>query len=163
MTICPKCKKIYKRNRPHICNCDRKNQPMTIEIRYELVGVVVKLLERGFKVVFASCDTYPIYADNPQIKSTTIMVELGDLYPEAMLEGLPPDWMQYEYHRVANDIISEYKYTGLSCTEYHPVGESDEGSIDFTKMIMLSNLESWLDDRAPESFYAVWRLAGVLM
>lgn len=52
MTICPKCKKIYKRDRPHTCNCDRENQPMTIEIHDELVVVVVKLLERGFEVAY---------------------------------------------------------------------------------------------------------------
>ncbi len=36
------------------------------------------------------------------------MGELSDLNPEAMLKGFPPDWTQYEYRRVVNDIIGEY-------------------------------------------------------
>ncbi len=46
----------------------------------------------GLKVAFADCQTYPMYLGKPWIKTTTIMVEMGDLYPDAMLAGLPDGW-----------------------------------------------------------------------
>lgn len=157
MTICPKCYKTSRRDYPYTC----KRKAEVIPVHKELMGVVIKLLERGIKVVLAKCESYPM-DDSLPIKSTMITIEMGDLYPEAMFEGLPEGWVQYEYRRVIDDTIDEYRFTGLSCSERHYIGDNDAESVAFAKMLMISNLECWLNDRDVNSYYAVWRLAGVL-
>jgi hypothetical protein len=160
MTICTRCCKTYKRAWPHTCKCDHKAK--TIVVQTELLDVVWKLLERGFKVISTECKTNYMWLDQPYIeKITHIQIEFSELYPEAMLDDLPPDWVSYEYHMVHDDVISNAQYSAISCSERHPISESDDESVVFTKRLMVSNLGCWLEDKSTGGFKAVWRLYGV--
>lgn len=162
MTICPRCYKTYRRDYPHTCKCDHKAK--TIVVQKELVDAVIKLFERGFKVRTTYCSTHNMWLGQEFIEKVThIQIEFRELYPEAMLDELPPDWVSYEYHMVHDDdVISNAQYSTISCSERHPISESDDESVKFARRLMISNLECWLDDRDSEAFIAVWRLGSVL-
>lgn len=135
------------------CKCDHK----------ELKVVVKLLMERGFKVTSTSLETYDLFLGHPYIdKITHIQIEFGAFYPKAILEGLPPDWIIYEYHTVDDDkCISDYTYSAISCSERHPITESDIESIEYAKWLNISNLECWLNDIDPASFWSVLKLGGI--
>ena len=160
MTICTTCLQVHNFIRPHRRKCDCHVK--TIPIHEDLFGIVIRLTECGFKVVSADCTIYN--KQEPYVgKITQIQIEFGDKYPEAMFLGLPPDCMLYDYYKVDAGIISEYKLIGLCCTEHHPECEMDDESVMMAKRIMITNLESWLDSIDSASFYAVWKLAGILL
>ncbi|MBW6411931.1 hypothetical protein [Clostridium weizhouense] len=134
------------------CKCD-----------YKELNIVVELLtERGFKVISTSLETYDLFLGHPYIdKITHIQIEFGAFYPKAILEGLPPNWIHYEYHRVDDNLISDYTYSAISCSECHPITESDAESIEYAKRLNISNLECWLNDIDPASFWSVLKLGGI--
>jgi hypothetical protein len=73
------------------------------------------LMERGFKVISTSLETYDLFLCHPYVeKITHIQLEFGALYPKSLLDGLPPNWVHYEYHTVDNNRISDYTYSALS-------------------------------------------------
>ena len=134
------------------CKCDHKELNIVVEL----------LTERGFKVISTSLETYALLLGHPYInKITHIQIEFGAFYPKAILEGLPPNWIHYEYHTVDNNLISDYTYSAISCSERHPITESDTESIEYAKRLNISNLECWLNDIDPDSFWSVLKLGGI--
>lgn len=120
------------------------------------------LIERGFKVTSTSLETYDLFLGHPYIdKITHIQIEFGALYPKALLDGLPPNWVHYEYHTIDNNRISNYTYSALSCSEHHPITESDTESIEYAKRLNISNLECWLNDIDPAGFWSVLKLGDI--
>ncbi|BCN32380.1 hypothetical protein [Anaeromicropila herbilytica] len=120
------------------------------------------LIERGFKVTSTSLETYDLFLGHPYIdKITHIQIKFGAFYPKALLDGLPPNWVHYEYHTIDNKRISDYTYSALSCSEHHPITESDTESIEYAKRLNISNLECWLNDIDPAGFWSVLKLGGI--
>ena len=125
MTMCPRCLELYSEiwSKP-CCKCADKTIPVDIE----LINVVQMLLTRGFDVSYATC-----YPDKEQgeIEAMEIEIHCRELYPQALFDGLPPDWI----------VI-------------------DEESIHIQKDIAISNLETWLEEKDPQSCRAILTLAG---
>jgi hypothetical protein len=57
--------------------------------------------------------------------------------------------------------ISDYTYSAISCSEHHHFTESDIESIEYAKGLNISNLECWLNDIDPASFWSVLKLGGI--
>lgn len=126
--------------------------------------VVFKMLmERGLKVISTSLETYDLFLGHPYVeKITHIQLEFGALYPKALLDGLPPNWVLYEYHTVDDDkCISDYTYSAISCSERHPITESGKADIRYAKRLNISNLECYLSDIDPAAFWSVLKLGGI--
>lgn len=125
--------------------------------------VVVKLLtERGFKVTSTNLETYDLQLNQIQVEKVThIQLEFGALYPMTLFSGLPPNWVHYEYHTVDDNRISDCTYSALSCSERHPITESDKADIRYAKRLNISNLECWLNDIDPAGLWSVLKLGGI--
>lgn len=133
-----------------------------ILVNTELVGVVKKFIECGINVVCTSCCTYDMYLGNTyKEKVTLIQIDFGRWYPDEIFLDLPCGWHKYECNGVKDNMISKFKYSAISCSERHPAEEKDDESIEFCKMIMISNLDRWLDEIDPQGFKAVWILKGL--
>ena len=157
MTMCPSCHELYSEiwSKP-CCGCGYK----TISVSIELIRVAKLLVNRGFKVSYANCSTHD---DKSCVgKVTQITIELGVSYPETIFAELPPDWTMYKFNKVKDNQIIEPKLTGLSCVFKHPPNECDAESIAFDIEVTISNLEVWLEEKAPESYRAVLTLAGCM-
>ena len=155
MTMCPVCYEIYGDLWPLPCDICHS---ITISVSVELVRIVKMFIIRGFKVNFANCSTYDDKLRGGKI--TQIKIDFGDLYPEALLNDLPPDWLITYYHRVYYQKISTDKYTGLSCACLHPEGECDDDCVDFDVILTIQNLESWLGEKDIRACKAVLLLTG---
>lgn len=162
--LCRECRFLYYSSTRIPClSCESTR--LTIPVSENLTGIVERLLDRGIEVVSASCDTYDVYNDDIKGKVCTgknvqTQIELGFLFPIEMFSSIPPDWMTYEYHTVDEHRQIGPKYLGLSYSEdFIPLNEDE---LEFQTALAISNLECWLDDRDPDSYRAVWRLAGVL-
>ncbi|MBC2581774.1 hypothetical protein [Clostridium sp. DJ247] len=153
MLYCLNCRKFI----------NKKHNHKTILVHKELMVVVKMLIERGFKVTSTSCETNHMFLGHPYIEKVThIQIEFGALYPKALLSGLPPDWVLYEYHTVDDDkCISDYTYSAISCSERHPITESGKADIRYAKRLNISNLECYLSDIDPASFWSVLKLGGI--
>lgn len=57
--------------------------------------------------------------------------------------------------------ISDYTYSALSCSERHPITESNKTDIRYAKRLNISNLECWLNDIDPDAFRSVLKLGGI--
>ena len=157
MTMCPSCFELYSDIwvKP-CCSCGCK----TTSVSIELIRVAKLLINRGFKVSSANCHTYK--SQDGIGKTTQVIIEFRESYPEAMFQELPPDWTMYEYSRVKDNQILEPKLTGLSCVFKHPPNECDAESLAFDIEVTISNLEVWLEEKDPESCRAVLTLAGCI-
>jgi hypothetical protein len=122
---------------------------------------VAKLLtNRGFKVSSANCHTYK--NQDGIGKTTQVIIEFRESYPEAIFPELPPDWSIYEFNSVKDNQVIEPKLTGLSCVLEHPPNECDAESIAFDIEVTISNLEIWLGEKDPVSCRAVLTLTGYM-
>lgn len=159
MQLCRECRYLYHSNTRIPCLCCDSTR-LTIPVSENLVGAVERLLDRGVEVVSASCYVYDARDDTGYIgENVMLQIEMGLLYPLEMVEQLPPGWLVYEYHTVADNQIGP-KCLGLSHSEdFIPHNEAE---LEFQTALTISNLECYLDDRDPDSFKAVWKLAGVL-
>jgi hypothetical protein len=157
MTMCPSCFELYSEiwSKP-CCDCDSK----TISVSVELIRVVKLLINLGFKVSSASCNTHA--SQDGSGKITQVNIELGKSYPETFFQKLPPDWTIYEFNLVKDNQILQPKLTGLSCVCEHPPSECDAESVSFDKELTICNLEVWLEEKDPESYRAMLTLAGCL-
>ncbi len=153
MLYCLNCRKFI----------NKKHNHKTIFVHNELMVVFKMLMERGFKVISTSLETYDLFLGHPYIdKITHIQIEFGALYPKALLDGLPPNWALYEYHTVDDDkCISDYTYSAISCSERHPITESGKADIRYAKRLNISNLECYLSDIDPAAFWSVLKLGGI--
>ena len=157
MNMCPSCFELFSDIwvKPCcICGCK------TTSVSIELISVAKLLTNRGFKVSSANCHTYK--NQDGIGKTTQVIIEFRESYPEAIFPELPPDWSIYEFNSVKDNQVIEPKLTGLSCVLEHPPNECDSHSIGFTKEITISNLEIWLEEKDPESCKAVLTLAGCM-
>jgi hypothetical protein len=142
-------------------SCDSTR--LTIPVSENLVGIVERLLDRGIEVVSSSCDVHDAHIDGVKGKVCTgktvqLQIELGYPYPIEMFYGLAPGWLTYEYHTVQEHSQIGPKYLGLSHSEdFIPL---DEAELEFQTALTIKNLECYLDDKDPDSFVAVWTLAG---
>ena len=160
MQLCRECRFLYHSNTRILCLCCDSTR-LTIPVSENLVGIVERLLDRGVEVVSASCDVHDARDDTGYNgKNVMLQIELGLLYPIEMFERLPPGWLTYEYHTVEEYNQIGPKHLGLSHSEdFIPY---DEAELEFQTALTISNLVCWLDDRDPDSYRAVWRLAGGL-
>ena len=132
MLYCLNCRKFI----------NKKHNHKTIFVHNELMVIFKMLIERGFKVTSTSLETYDLFLGHPYIdKITHIQIEFGAFYPKALLDGLPPNWVHYEYHTVDDNLISDYTYSA--------------------KRLNISNLECWLNDIDPAGFWSVLKLGGI--
>jgi hypothetical protein len=131
-----------------------------IFVNTELVSVVQKLIKCGIDVRYTSCDINTRCLGLPAAqKLTQIQIEFGREYPDDMFEGLPSEWIKYEFRITnKNDYIM---CSGISYSHQHPIQETDD-NIAFANSMVINALESWLDTIDPDGFKAVWTLAGVL-
>lgn len=157
MAMCPSCFELYSDIwvKP-CCSCGCK----TTSVSIELIRVAKLLINRGFKVSSANCHTYK--NQDGIGKTTQVIIEFRESYPEAIFAELPPDWSIYEFNSVKDNQIIEPKLSGLSCICEHPPNECDSDSIEFTKEITISNFEIWLEGIDPKSCKAVLTLAGCM-
>lgn len=135
MTMCPRCLELYSEiwSKP-CCKCADKTIPVDIE----LINVVQMLLTRGFDVSYATC-----YPDKEQgeIEAMEIEIHFRELYPQALFDGLPPDWIVIDEYPVLGGKVLDEPVDILTCTiEYR-----FEESIHIQKDIAISNLETWLE------------------
>jgi len=108
--LCPCCFKRYKdvwSNRS--CNCTAK----LIDVSAELVGVVKSLINLGFKVAGAYCDTLEDLDSGG--KRTKIDIVFESLYPHTIFDDLPPDWELGDFNRVIDDEVVGEPFTILTC------------------------------------------------
>lgn len=155
MTMCPSCFELYSEiwSKP-CCGCGYK----TVSVCIELIGVAKLLINRGFKVSYATCNTYKDQDGSGKV--TQICIDFRDEYPKAIFEELPPDWVTTDSYPVIDGQILESPFTVLTCVCKHPPSECDQESIDFAKELTISNLELWLESKDPEACKAILRLAG---
>lgn len=157
MSMCPICFELYSDlwSKP-CCNCESK----TISLSVELIGVVQMFLNRGFIVVSASSMTH----ENQEGigKNTHIRIDFETKYPDAIFYELPPGWIISEYHLVKSNQVLESELSMLGCVCRHPPSESDNLSIEFDKLLTISNLEVWLEGKDPEACKSILILAGYL-
>lgn len=161
MQLCRECRFLYHSNTRIPCLCCDSTR-LTISVSENLVGAVERLLDRGVEVVSASCDVHDARDDTGYIgKNVMLQIEMSLLYPVEMFKHLPPDWLTYEYHTVEEYNQIGPKRLGLSYSEdFIPHNEAE---LEFQTALTISNLECYLDNNLdPDSFKAVWRLAGVL-
>ncbi|HEM3603014.1 TPA: hypothetical protein U1C00_002110, partial [Streptococcus suis] len=119
----------------------------------ELINVVQMLLTRGFDVSYATC-----YPDKEQgeIEAMEIEIHFRELYPQALFDGLPPDWIVIDEYPVLGGKVLDEPVDILTCAiEYR-----FEESIHIQKDIAISNLETWLEEKDPQSCRAILTLAG---
>jgi hypothetical protein len=108
-------------------------------------------------VISSCCEIY--YLQDNTGKTVQLTLELGNLYPDEMFNELPPGWSTYVYHSIIDNGIGP-KYTGLTHSDtFTPLVEDE---LEFATHLTISNLELWLSNKDPDSFWSVWRLAGVL-
>jgi hypothetical protein len=120
----------------------------------ELVRVAELLIKRGVKVSVGSVQIYNRLDDDAHIVEMSL--ELEQIYLEYLFHGMPPGWeLQDFYRQDISRVVSR-----LHCSDILPECESDDESIEFSKQIMITNLESWLEDRDPKAFKAILLLAG---
>lgn len=157
LTLCPSCFEIYSDNSSKTsCTCTDK----AVNVSVDLLDVVNMLINRGFKVLNASCNTFKDKDGSGKV--TQIDIPFKEKYPEYIFAELPPDWSIYEFNIVKDNQVLKTKYTGLSCVCEHPPNECDAESVAFDKKVTISNLEVWLEEKDPESFRALLILAGCL-
>nr|WP_172687140.1 hypothetical protein [Enterococcus faecalis] len=150
MTMCPRCLELYSEiwSKP-CCKCADKTIPVDIE----LINVVQMLLTRGFDVSYATC-----YPDKEQgeIEAMEIEIHFRELYPQALFDGLPPDWIVIDEYPVLGGKVLDEPVDILTCAiEYR-----FEESIHIQKDIAISNLETWLEEKDPQSCRPILTLAG---
>lgn len=155
MTMCPSCFELYSEiwSKP-CCGCGYK----TVSVSIELLGVVKALINRGFKVSYANCNTHKDQDGSGKV--TQMCIDLGADYPQALFDELPPDWIVTDSYPVVDNQILEPPFTVLNCVCEHPPSECAPESIDFAKEVTISNLELWLESKDPEACKAIFRLAG---
>jgi hypothetical protein len=163
MQLCPDCRFLYHSDNrvPCLC-CDSTH--LTLPTSENLVGIISRLLDMGIDVVSGNCEVHDSYDDIKGYigKTVQITIELEKLYPTEMLDGLPPDWVMYEYHTVANNQIGS-AYSAFAHVDSFLNSKDGDDELEFATMVTVSNFETYLDDKDPESFWSVWKLAGILL
>jgi hypothetical protein len=160
MQLCPECRYLYHSDSRIPClSCESTR--LTIPTAENLVGVVSRLLDRHIAVVSATCDVHDVYDDIKGYigKTVQIQIELGRLYPMEMYNSLPPNWGTYIYHTTIDNQIGP-AYTGLCHVDSFLKVDNEE--YEFATALTISNIECWLNDMDPFSFWSVWKLAGEL-
>ena len=143
--MCPSCFKLYSDigSNPY-CTCTAK----TIAISEELVDIVKMLIERGFQITGAKCDTQ--YKRFESGKVTRIDIDFEAMYPSSLFAELPPNWeLTDSYPIIDNQYLGE-PFSVLACECEHPSNQCDPESIDLAKKATISNLESWLKNKDPK-------------
>ena len=154
-TLCPTCFKSYINTDSDRCTCGHK----TIGVCDALTTAVKLFIDLGFKVSYANCGTYKDRDGSG--KQTQLYIDFSLNYSQTIFAELPPDWLVSNAHLVYNSQLSN-PYTMLTCVLNHPPSECDHDSIQFSKRVTISNLESWLEGKDPEAFKAILILAGYL-
>lgn len=123
MTMCPSCFELYSEIwlKP-CCSCGHK----TLSVSAELVAVAKLLINRGFKVSYANCNTHKDQDGSGKV--TQICICFGAEYPEAIFEELPPDWIISDSYLVVDNQILEPPFTVLNYECEHPPSECDPES-----------------------------------
>lgn len=162
--LCRECRFLYHSSTRIPClSCESTR--LTIPVSENLTGIVERLLDRGIEVISSSCDVHDAHVDGVKGKVCTgknvqLQIELGYPYPIEMFGHLPPGWLTYTYHTIDEHKQIGPKHLGLSHSEdFIPYNEAE---LEFQTALTISNLECLIDDTDPESYKAVWRLAGVL-
>lgn len=155
MAMCPSCFELSSDilSKP-CCTCAAK----PIRVSVELVNIVKILINLGFKVAYANCETSE--DSDSRGKVTQISIDFETLYPEEMFYELPPDWELTDSYPVLNNEVLGEPFSVLTCVCEHPPTECDQESIDFDKKVTITNLETWLEEKDPESCKAILKLAG---
>ena len=162
MQLCPDCRYLYhSESRLPCCMCCDSTH-LSIPCSENTVEIVNSLLDRGIKVVSASCDIHDLvdYIDGKVVtgKSVQIQIELGYLYDDLFIDPpLPPDWLVYEYSPIINHRIGP-KHTGLSHSQDFIPLDSEE--LEFATALTISNLELWVDSYDKDGFKSVLKLGG---
>ena len=156
MTMCPSCLGLYADiwSKP-CCKCNTK----TISVSVELIRVSQLLIDRGFRVYTATCDTDKDSCGN---YVTRIDIYFDALYPDELFCELPPDWEICDYYHVVDGGQAlERPASILTCVCVHPddVTGSDE-SIVFDRLITISNFETWVESKDPDACKSLIVLAG---
>jgi hypothetical protein len=156
MTMCPSCLGLYTDiwSKP-CCKCNTK----TISVSVELIRVSQLLIDRGFRVYTATCDTDKDSCGN---YVTRIDIYFDALYPDELFCELPPDWEICDYYHVVDGGQAlERPASILTCVCVHPddVTGSDE-SIVFDRLITISNFETWVESKDPDACKSLIVLAG---
>lgn len=157
MTMCPCCFELYSDLWSKPCySCGYK----TVSLSVELINLVQLFINRGFIIISANCTTY----EDKGAKgiTTQIRIDFGSNYPKAIFHELPPDWLISEFNLARNGLVLDPELTMLSCVCRHPPSESDTLSIEFDKLLTISNLEVWLEGKDPEALKALLILTGCL-
>ncbi|HOV28176.1 MAG TPA: hypothetical protein PK566_17705 [Pseudobacteroides sp.] len=85
-----------------------------------------------------------------------IEIHFRKLYPQALFDGLPSDWIVIDEYPVHGGKVLDEPVGILTCAiEYR-----FEESIHIQKDIAISNLETWLEEKDPQSCRAILTLAG---
>lgn len=155
MTMCPTCFELYSEIWSKPC-CDCKSK--TIAVSVELINVTQLFINRGFKIISANCSTHDDQDDRGKV--TQIQIDFGLNYPDILFNGLPPDWLLSGYKLVKDSHRLEPELPLLSCVCIHPSSECDDTSIQFEKLLTISNLEVWLEAKDPEAYKAILILTG---
>ena len=157
MTMCPSCFELYSDLWSKLCcNCGHKS----ISLSVELINLVQLFINRGFKVISASCSTY--VDQEASGKNTHIRIDFGANYPKAIFGELPPDWIISEFNLTKDNKILQPPLTMLSCICRHPPSESDMTSIEFEKSLTISNLEIIVEDKDPQASRAILTLLELM-
>ena len=154
--ICPSCgsmRQFSMNTRGAKCHiCGSKRTP--IMVQEELVGAAELLIKRGVEI--ANGSIYRYYEPEVARHVIEVCLEFKVCYDKYLFQDLPPGWeLDNIYRQPENQPASQ-----LCCSEYLQECELDLESIEFCKKIMISNLESWLEDKDIEGFRAVLRLSG---
>lgn len=150
MTMCPTCYELYSDiwSKP-CCRCTDK----TVPVEARLINIVQMLLDRGFKVINATC-----YPDKEQGEREAMQIEIrfGKVYPQALFDGLPPDWEVTDEYLIIDDQTVDEPVDILTCEIEYQLDES----INIQREIAISNLETWLEEKDPQACKALIALSG---
>lgn len=150
MTMCPSCFELYSDiwAKP-CCKCTDK----TVPVEARLINAVQMLLDRGFKVINATC-----YPDKEQGEREAMQIEIrfGKVYPQALFDELPPDWEVTDEYLIINDQTVDEPVDILTCVIEYQLDES----ISIQREIAISNLETWLEEKDPQACKALIALSG---
>lgn len=153
MQLCGKCRSRYPFETVVPClSCDSDSP--NIPCSDKLVGIAEKLLDIGIKLISANCDIFNLV--NISGMRIQIIIELGDLYPDTMFEGLlEKGWITFEYHTAHNGTLGP-KYKGISYSQQLLYDFDDADSV---LTLAINDFEAWLDSIDADAYPSILTLA----